>query len=108
MELLVKITPAKNPGQKSVNYPVQSLGNSHIFFHDKAELMTNFSGVRIINEVSGNWRPYANFNNTFIQTVDIVLSHTYEAGKLPDGAEIRSTLLFAGLKLGLFNYTLRN
>ncbi len=83
------------------------IGTSHIFLQDRFELMTNFSDLRFINEASGSWRPYANFSNTFIQTVDIYLSHTYEDGKLPGGTTTRSTQLFAGIRLGLFNYTLK-
>ena len=82
------------------------LGTSHIFVQDKVRLMTNFSELKVLNEVSGNWRPYANFNNNFVQTVEVVLSHTFASGKINGNTTERSEFLFAGLNFG-FGYSVK-
>ena len=83
------------------------LGTSHIFLQDKVQAMTNFSDLKVRNEASGSLRIYANLNNTFLQTIDITLSHIYESGRLAGGIDEKSTLVMAGLSLGLFNYSLK-
>ena len=82
------------------------LGTCHIFVQDKAELMMTFPGFKIRNEASGAFRPYANLNNRFVKTVDLVFSHTFESGKITGNTTERSEFLFAGLRFG-FDYSVK-
>lgn len=91
----------------SLAFPLAfGLGTSHIFVQDKAELMTTFPGFKIRNVASGTWRPYANFDNRWVQTVEVVFSHTFESGKMTSNTTATNEILFVGLKLG-FDYSVK-
>jgi hypothetical protein len=104
----IKVNDATVSGHNfSLAFPLAfGLGTSHIFVQDKVELMATFPGFKIKNEVSGNWRPYANFSNRFVQTVDVIMSHTFESGKMTGDITARNEILFVGLNLG-FGYSVK-
>lgn len=92
----------------SIEFPIAfGLGAKRVFVEDQIKLMVEFSpSFKMKNEATLSYRPYANLNNMFIQTVDLFVSHVYELGKVSNEIKERSSLVMAGLSLGLFNYSL--
>ena len=58
------------------------------------------------NKATISYRPYANFNNTFLQTIDLFLSHSYYLGKVSESVKERSSTVMVGLSLGLMGLSI--
>ncbi len=91
----------------NVNFPLAfGLGAKKIFVQDKLNLTIELSpSFKMRNEVCLSYRPYANYLNKYVQTIDISACNIFELGKISDSTKERNSFWLGGVNLGLFGFS---
>ena len=90
----------------SITIPLAfGLGVQGVMISDKCEFGIGFSptSFRLQNQAEVGYRLYANYNNTFFESIDLFANHTLAMGQLSDTAKETSHLFAGGIRIGLFN-----